>query len=75
MAGKIAGLGNETQVHVEVSADAACPQPGRELPSADNKETFTAAGDFPVQNGKALFELTLTAVPAQVQPADDCRVR
>lgn len=61
VSGKIAGLGNETQVHVEVSAEAACLNPGGNFPDADNKETFTAAGDFPVQNGKALFELTLTA--------------
>jgi len=61
VSGKVAGLGNETQVHIEVSADAACLNRGENFPQAANKETFTAAGDFPVQNGKAEFELTLTA--------------
>ena len=59
--GKEAGLGNETQVHIEVTADALCINPGKKHPKADNKESLTAGGDFPVQNGKANFELTLTA--------------
>jgi hypothetical protein len=59
--GKIAGLGNETQVHIEVSGTAACINPGGQDPKAANKETFTAEGDFPVQNGKALFSLELEA--------------
>jgi hypothetical protein len=59
--GKVAGLGNETQIHVEVSAEAACLNRGQQFPSAENKETFSAEGDFPVQNGKANFSLTLTA--------------
>ena len=61
VAGKEAGLGNEAQVDIQISADAACLNPGGNFPDADNKETFTAAGTFPVQNGKALFSLTLTA--------------
>lgn len=65
--GKEAGLGNETQVHIELMASAACINPGGHHPQADNKETFTASGDFPVQNGKAEFCLTLTA---DLQP--DC---
>jgi hypothetical protein len=59
--GKIAGLGDETQVHIEVSGTAACINPGGNDPKAANKETFSAAGDFPVQNGKALFSLELEA--------------
>lgn len=59
--GKLAGLGDEDQVHVVVSADAACINPGNNHPKAANKESFSAAGDFPVQNGKAEFSLTLTA--------------
>ena len=59
VSGKIAGLGNETEVHVEVTALAECINPGGNKPQADNKESFSAEGDFPVQNGKALFELTL----------------
>lgn len=61
VSGKEAGLGNETQVHIVVTADAQCINPGGNHPQADNKETFSAEGDFPVQNGKALFELTLEA--------------
>ena len=59
--GKEAGLGNETQVHIEVTATAECINPGGHHPKAVNKESVSAAGDFPVQNGKALFSLTLTA--------------
>jgi hypothetical protein len=61
VSGKEAGLGNETQVHIEVTAEAQCINPGGNHPQADNKETFSAEGDFPVQNGKANFELTLEA--------------
>ena len=61
VSGKEAGLGNETQVHIEVTADAQCINPGGNHPQAGNKESFSAEGDFPVQNGKALFTLTLTA--------------
>ncbi|HYJ59912.1 MAG TPA: hypothetical protein VE032_00430 [Actinomycetota bacterium] len=61
ISGKVAGLGNETQIHVEVSAQAACLNRGQNFPQAENKETFSAEGDFPVQNGKANFSLTLTA--------------
>jgi hypothetical protein len=62
VSGKVAGLGNETQIHVVVEAEAACLNPGGNFPQAANKMTVTAEGDFPVQNGKALFSLTLTAV-------------
>lgn len=58
---KEAGLGNETQINVVLSADAACLNPGDNFPHADNKETFTADGVFPVQNGKADGSLTVTA--------------
>jgi hypothetical protein len=61
VSGKEAGLGNETQVHIEVTADAQCVNPGGNRPQAGNKQSFSAEGDFPVQNGKANFELTLTA--------------
>ena len=59
--GKEAGLGNETQVHIEVRATAECINPGEHHPKAANKEDASADGDFPVQNGKANFSLTLTA--------------
>ena len=61
VSGKEAGLGSETQVNIQVSAQAACLNRGENFPSAGNKETFTAEGTFPVQNGKANFSLTLTA--------------
>ena len=67
VSGKEAGLGNETQVHIEVTALAACINPGGKHPQAENKESFSAEGDFPVQNGKANFMLT---VEADFQP--DC---
>ena len=59
--GKEAGLGNEAQVHIEVTATASCINPGDNHPKAANKATFSTGGDFPVQNGKADFSLTLTA--------------
>jgi hypothetical protein len=59
--GKVAGLGNVPQIHVVLSGDAACINPGGNDPEAENKETFSAEGDFPVQNGRAHFSLDLEA--------------
>lgn len=61
VSGKEAGLGDEAQVHIVVSATALCINPGGKHPKAVNKESVSAEGDFPVQNGKAEFSLTLTA--------------
>jgi len=61
VSGKEAGLGNESQVHVVVTATASCINPGDHHPKAANKESVSAEGDFPVQNGKADFTLTVTA--------------
>jgi hypothetical protein len=58
---KEAGLGNEPQVHVVLSATALCINGGGKHPKAVNKESVSAAGDFPVQNGKAEGTLTVTA--------------
>lgn len=58
---KEAGLGNEPQVHVVLSATALCINPGGNHPKAVNKESVQAAGDFPVQNGKAEGTLSVTA--------------
>ena len=58
---KEAGLGNEPQVHVVLSATALCINPGSKHPKAANKESVSAEGTFPVQNGKAEGSLTLTA--------------
>jgi len=67
VSGKEAGLGNKTQVHIVVTADAQCINPGGNHPQAGNKESFSVEGDIPVQNGKAIFSLT---VEAAFQP--DC---
>ena len=61
VSGKEAGLGDEAQVHIVVTATALCINGGDNHPKAVNKESVSAAGDFPVQNGKANFSLTLTA--------------
>ena len=61
VSGKEAGLGDEAQVHIVVTATALCINPGGNHPKAVNKESVSNEGDFPVQNGKANFSLTLTA--------------
>jgi hypothetical protein len=61
VSGKEAGLGDEAQVHVVLTAEAQCINPGSKHPKAANKASFSAAGDFPVQNGKADFSLSVTA--------------
>jgi hypothetical protein len=61
VSGKEAGLGDEPQIHVELSATALCINGGGKNPKATNKTSVTAAGDFPVQNGKADFTLSGTA--------------
>ena len=61
VSGKEAGLGDEDQVHIVVTATAECINSGGHHPKAANKESVSAAGDFPVQNGKANFSVTVTA--------------
>lgn len=61
VSGKEAGLGDEEQVHIVVNATAQCINPGAKHPKAANKEAVEAGADFPVQNGKAEFSLTLVA--------------
>jgi hypothetical protein len=53
-------------VHVVLSATALCINPGGHHQKAVNKESVSAEGDFPVQNGKADFTLSVSAV---FQPA------
>jgi hypothetical protein len=62
VSGKEAGLGDESQIHVVLSATALCINSGGNHPRAVNKTSVSAAGDFPVQNGKADFTLSATAV-------------
>ena len=64
---KEAGLGDEQQIHVVLTATAQCVNPGGNEPAAANKESKTAEGDFPVQNGKANYCIT---VSAEISP--DC---
>ena len=61
VSGKEAGLGDEPQVHIVLSATAECINGGGHHPRAANKESVSSAGDFPVQNGKANFSVTVTA--------------
>ena len=60
VSGKVAGLGDETQINVAVTADVACVNPGNNEPKAENKDSTIAEGTFPVQNGKAIFRVTGT---------------
>ncbi|HKE70497.1 MAG TPA: hypothetical protein VKB55_14650, partial [Nocardioidaceae bacterium] len=55
-------LGDEAQIHVVLEATGLCINGGGNHPKAVNKASFTAQGDFPVQNGKADFSLSVTAV-------------
>jgi hypothetical protein len=61
VSGKEAGLGDEDQIHVVVSATALCINNGGQHPKAVNKESVSAAEDVPVQNGKAIFSISVTA--------------
>lgn len=61
VSGKEAGLGDEAQVHVVVTATALCINGGGKHPKAVNKESVSTEGTFPVQNGKADFQLSITA--------------
>jgi hypothetical protein len=68
---KIAGLGDEDQVHVVLTADAACFNRGGNKPQAENKEAVLAEGLFPVQNGRASGDLSGTAT---FDPSAPCPV-
>jgi hypothetical protein len=61
VSGKEAGLGDEDQVHIVLTATALCINGGGKHPKAVNKESVSKEGTFPVQNGKANFSLTATA--------------
>jgi hypothetical protein len=61
VSGKEAGLGDEAQVDIVLSATAECVNGGGNHPKAANKESVSASGLFPVQNGEALFTLAVTA--------------
>jgi hypothetical protein len=59
--GKEAGLGDESQVNILITATASCINPGDHHPKAANKESVSSTTSVPVQNGKANFSITLTA--------------
>src|SRR2546428_9740874 len=59
--GKEAGLGDEAQIHVVLSATALCINGGGNHPKAANKESGQAGGGFPVQNGKGQLALSVPA--------------
>jgi hypothetical protein len=59
--GKEAGLGDETQVNIALNATAQCINPGDNHPKAANKESLNSEASFPVQNGQAVFQLSVTA--------------
>jgi hypothetical protein len=69
VSGKEAGLGDESQVHIVLEATASCINPGEQFPQAANKETVSASVTVPVQNGKALWSIDLTA---SFQPSSPC---
>jgi hypothetical protein len=58
---KEAGLGDEDQINVTVSATALCINNGGKHPKAVNKASLSSTSDQPVQNGKADYSVTLTA--------------
>lgn len=68
---KEAGLGDELQVHVVLTADAVCVNPGSNKPQATNKQALLAEGSFPVQSGKAEGELSGTATFDPSAPCPD----
>jgi hypothetical protein len=61
VSGKEAGLGDEAQINVVLTATALCINGGGNHPKAVNKASVSAEGTFPVQNGKANWTLSVTA--------------
>jgi hypothetical protein len=59
---KEAGLGDEAQIVAVLSGDAQCVNRGGNEPQAANKQSFSATGIEPVQNGKADYSISLTAM-------------
>src|ERR671924_1447209 len=45
VSGKEAGLGDEAQVHIVVSATAVCINPGGNHPKAENKQSVSSEGN------------------------------
>jgi hypothetical protein len=58
VAAKEAGLGDEAQINVELTATALCINSGGNHPRAVNKADVATAADVPVQNGQSNYTLT-----------------
>jgi hypothetical protein len=56
------GLGDESQIEVQVTAEAHCQNRGGNDPSAANKASFTEVATVPVQSGQASGTLVVEAV-------------
>ena len=67
ISGKVAGLGDVTEITVTITGDALCINPGSNHPKAANKADVTGGATIPVQNGKANF-----SVPASATFQPDC---
>jgi hypothetical protein len=74
---KEAGLGNEDQISVTISATALCINNGGKHPRAVNKASLSSTTNQPVQNGKADYSVKLVATftpdcspPMEVQFTD-----
>jgi 3',5'-cyclic AMP phosphodiesterase CpdA len=52
VSGKEAGLGDEAQVHIVVTAAALCINGGGNHPKAVNKEDVSSEGDFPSRTAR-----------------------
>jgi hypothetical protein len=61
VSGKEAGLGDELEVRILVSATAECINNGEKHPKAENKDSVAKEEKVPVQNGKANFSIPVTA--------------
>ena len=61
VSGKEAGLGEEPEIKIVITATAECINKGEKHPKAENKGTITTQFPVTVQNGKANFSETLTA--------------
>ena len=59
--GREAGLGDQAEVRIVVTALALCVDGGGDRPETENRTSAGAAEDVPVQNGKAQFSVTLMA--------------
>jgi hypothetical protein len=72
---KVAGFGNVEQIHVTLSADAACINPGSQHPQGANKEVVQRRGRLSgaEREGRVLARPDRD-VPAGLHPADDRRL-